>query len=76
MSSKKKVAIAILKLIFLILIVVLIPLYLYFYQQDFLMLFRNFNDIVSYLKQNAEDNDIVLTLGAGTVTQIGPMLVD
>ena len=51
MSSKKKVAIAILKLIFLILIVVLIPLYLYFYQQDFLMRFRNFNDIVSFLER-------------------------
>ena len=51
MSSKKKVAIAILKLIFLILIVVLIPLYLYFYQQDFLMRFRDFNDIVSFLER-------------------------
>ena len=51
MSSKKKVAIAILKLIFLILIVVLIPLYLYFYQQDFLMRFRDFNDIVSSLER-------------------------
>lgn len=51
MSSKKKVVIAILKLIFLILIVVLIPLYLYFYQQDFLMRFRDFNDIVSFLER-------------------------
>ena len=51
MSSKKKVAIAILKLIFLIFIVVLIPLYLYFYQQDFLMRFRDFNDIVSFLER-------------------------
>ena len=51
MSNKKKVAIAILKLIFLILIVVLIPLYLYFYQQDFLMRFRDFNDIVSFLER-------------------------
>ena len=51
MSSKKKVAIATLKLIFLILIVVLIPLYLYFYQQDFLMRFRDFNDIVSFLER-------------------------
>ena len=51
MSSKKKVAIAILKLIFLILIVILIPLYLYFYQQDFLMRFRDFNDIVSFLER-------------------------
>ena len=51
MSSKKRVTIAILKLIFLILIVVLIPLYLYFYQQDFLMRFRDFNDIVSFLER-------------------------
>ena len=51
MSSKKKIAIAILKLILLILIVVLIPLYLYFYQQDFLMRFRDFNDIVSFLER-------------------------
>ena len=32
-------------------IVVLIPLYLYFYQQDFLMRFRDFNDIVSFLER-------------------------
>lgn len=37
---------------------------------------KEFEDIVSYLKQNVEDNDIVVTMGAGTVTQIGPMLVD
>lgn len=35
----------------------------------------DFNDIVSYLKQNVADNDIVLTIGAGTVTEIGPMLI-
>ena len=34
-----------------------------------------FNDIVEYLKNNVKENDIVLTLGAGTVTNIGPMLV-
>ena len=51
MSSKKKVVIAVLKLIFLILIVVLIPLYLYFYQQDFLMHFRDFDDIVTFLEK-------------------------
>ena len=31
---------------------------------------------VEYLKQNVKENDIVLTLGAGTVTKIGPMLKD
>ena len=34
----------------------------------------NFDDCVSFLKNNVKENDIVLTLGAGTVTQIGPML--
>lgn len=35
----------------------------------------NFNDIVKYVKEHAKQSDIVLTLGAGTVTDIGPMLV-
>ena len=34
----------------------------------------DFNQIVSYVKENTKPNDIVLTLGAGTVTKIGPML--
>lgn len=29
----------------------------------------DFNQIVSYVKENAKPNDIVLTLGAGTVTK-------
>lgn len=33
-------------------------------------------DCASYLKDNVEKNDIVLTLGAGTVTNIGPMIID
>jgi len=28
------------------------------------------------LKENVKENDIVLTLGAGTVTNIGPMIVE
>ena len=36
----------------------------------------DFNEIKQYLKQRVEQNDIVLTLGAGTVTEIGPMLVN
>ena len=32
-------------------------------------------DCASYLKNNVQKNDIVLTLGAGTVTNIGPMLI-
>ena len=35
----------------------------------------NFDDCVSFVKQNVKDNDIVITLGAGTVTNIGPMLI-
>lgn len=35
----------------------------------------NFEECVSYIKNNVEENDIVMTVGAGTVTQIGPMLV-
>lgn len=34
-----------------------------------------FNDIVTYLKEHTEKDDIILTLGAGTVTNIGPMLL-
>ena len=36
----------------------------------------SFDDCVSYLKENVKENDIILTLGAGTVTQIGPMLLN
>ncbi len=35
----------------------------------------SFEECVSYVKTHVKDNDIVLTLGAGTVTEIGPMLV-
>ena len=35
----------------------------------------NFEECVSYLKQNVKDGDIVLTQGAGTVTEIGDMLI-
>lgn len=36
----------------------------------------DFNDCVNYVKDNVQKDDVVITLGAGTVTQIGPMLVD
>ena len=36
----------------------------------------DFNECADYIKNNVEENDIVITLGAVTVTQIGPMLVD
>ena len=35
----------------------------------------SFDECVSYLKDNVKENDIILTLGAGTVTEIGPMLL-
>ena len=30
---------------------------------------------VKYVKNNVQEDDIVITIGAGTVTEIGPMLV-
>ena len=35
----------------------------------------NFDVCVSFLKEHIAENDIVLTLGAGTVTEIGPLLI-
>lgn len=35
----------------------------------------DFKECVSFIKNNVEENDIVMTLGAGTVTEIGPMLI-
>ena len=34
------------------------------------------DDCATYLKKNVKSGDIVLTLGAGTVTNIGPMIVE
>ena len=36
----------------------------------------DFVECVDYVKSHVQKNDIVLTLGAGTVTNIGPMLVE
>ena len=36
---------------------------------------EDFDDIVKYLKSHAKPNDIILTLGAGTITNLGPMLL-
>ena len=36
----------------------------------------DFEECVNYLKANVKPDDIVMTLGAGTVTNIGPMLVN
>ena len=36
----------------------------------------DFDQCTKYIKDNVQKDDIVLTLGAGTVTQLGPMLID
>ena len=36
----------------------------------------DFDECVSYLKKNVKSGDIVLTLGAGTITNLGPMLIN
>ena len=36
----------------------------------------DFENVVSYIKENIKENDIIITLGAGTVTNIGPMLLE
>ena len=35
----------------------------------------DFKDIANYLKDNVKENDIVITLGAGTITNLGKMLL-
>lgn len=36
---------------------------------------KDFNEVAEFIKANAKPKDLVLTLGAGTVTNIGPMIV-
>ena len=36
----------------------------------------SFDECVNYLKSNVKNNDIVVTLGAGTVTEIGALLIN
>ena len=36
----------------------------------------DFDECVSFVKSHVKSNDIVMTLGAGTVTNIGPMLIN
>ncbi len=36
---------------------------------------KDFNECTNYLKNNVQNDDIIITLGAGTVTDIGPMLL-
>ena len=35
----------------------------------------DFKEIVKYIKQNITNNDVVLTIGAGTITDLGEMLI-
>lgn len=35
----------------------------------------DFDEVVKFIKSHANPHDLVLTLGAGTVTEIGPMLI-
>ena len=35
----------------------------------------DFDEVIKYVKSNVKKDDIILTLGAGTVTNIGPMLL-
>ena len=37
---------------------------------------QNFDEIVRYVKDRACPNDIILTLGAGTVTEIGRKILN
>lgn len=36
----------------------------------------DFEKAINYVKENVKDNDIIITLGAGTVTNIGPMMLE
>ncbi|MCH5212486.1 MAG: UDP-N-acetylmuramate--L-alanine ligase [Oscillospiraceae bacterium] len=36
----------------------------------------SFDDIVDYIKSTAEENDIIFTMGAGDVTNIGPAIIE
>ena len=36
----------------------------------------DFEKAINYVKENVNDNDIIITLGAGTVTNIGPMMLE
>ena len=36
---------------------------------------KDFNECTNFLKSNVQNDDIIITLGAGTVTDIGPLLL-
>lgn len=35
----------------------------------------DFDEVVKHIKTNVKENDIIITLGAGTVTELGPLLL-
>ena len=37
---------------------------------------KDFDECVEYLKSHVKENDIIITQGAGTVTEIGGKLVE
>ena len=37
--------------------------------------FDTFDEIADYLRREAGPNDLVLTMGAGNINEVGPMLV-
>ena len=38
--------------------------------------FENYDAIVSYLKEHVEMSDIIVTIGAGTINQVGYQLIE
>lgn len=37
---------------------------------------KDFDDIAEYVSKNAEDGDLVMTVGAGNITNLGPMILE
>lgn len=37
---------------------------------------KDFDDIAEYVSKNAEDRDLVMTVGAGNITNLGPMILE
>lgn len=37
---------------------------------------KEFKEVAQYIRKNAKPNDIVLTLGAGDITKLGPMILE
>ena len=36
----------------------------------------SFDEIAKYIKERVMPNDIVITLGAGTITKLGPKIIE